>query len=195
MIIAWFAEKNRRNKFIWNYGFWDGNKAGTLAAISWLSTIELGCFLDMLLWSMTPTFWLEGLSIADFVWELSPEEHFWKITLKDSLVRRPLYHLFIVGLVWILDMLFIQMLYKFWMVKIRNKHSYKILYFSNNMSLIFRSVRYCSNIGRFNCWMYINFGYVILMMMIIYRLDLLNSKFREWCFKFGLRNIEWEYEV
>jgi hypothetical protein len=144
---------------------------------------------------MTPTFWLEGLSIADFVWELSPEEHFWKITLKDSLVRRPLYHLFIVGLVWILDMLFIQMLYKFWMVKIRNKHSYKILYFSNNMSLIFRSVRYCSNIGRFNCWMYINFGYVILMMMIIYRLDLLNSKFREWCFKFGLRNIEWEYDV
>jgi len=43
--------------------------------------------------------------------------------------------------------------------------------------------------------MYINFGYVILMMMIIHRLDLLNSKSREWCFKFGLRNIEWEYDV
>ena len=159
-------QKNRRNKLVWNYGFWDGNRAGTSAAISWLSTIELGCFLDMLLWSMTPTFWLEGLSIADFVWELSPEEHFWKITLQDNLVRRTLYHCFTVGLVRILDMLFIQMLYKFSTVKIGNKYSYQKLYFPNSRSLIFRSVRYCFDIGRFNRWMYVNFGYVILMMMM-----------------------------
>jgi hypothetical protein len=69
-------------------------------------------------------------------------------------------------LVWILDMLFIQMLYKFWMVKSKKKHSYKKLYFPNSRSLIFRSVRYCSDIGRFNRWMYVNFGYVILMMMM-----------------------------
>jgi hypothetical protein len=110
---------------------------------------------------MSPTFWLEGLSITDFIWGLSPEEHFWKITLQDSLVRRPLYHLFTVGLVWLLDMLF-----KFWTVKIGNKHSYQKLYFPNNRSLISRLVRYCSDIGRFNRWMHVNFGYVILMMMM-----------------------------
>jgi len=123
---------------IWNYGFWDGNRPGTLAAISWLSTVGLYCFLDMLLCSMSPTFWPEGFSIASFVWGLSPDEHFWKITLQDSLVRRPLYHLFTVGLVWILDMLFIQMLYKFRTIKIGNKHSYHKFYFSNSRSPIFR---------------------------------------------------------
>jgi hypothetical protein len=100
------------------------------------------------------------------VWGLSPEEHFWKITLQDNLVRRTLYHCFTVGLVRILDMLFIQMLYKFSTVKIGNKYSYQKLYFPNSRSLIFRSVRYCFDIGRFNRWMYVNFGYVILMMMM-----------------------------
>jgi hypothetical protein len=158
--------KNRRNKLIWNYGFWDCNRAGTSAAIFWLSTVGLDWFLDMLLYSMSPTFWPEGLQIADFVWGLSPEEHFWKTTLQDSLVRRPLYHRFTVGLVWILDMLFIQMLYKFWTVWIGKEHSYQKLYFPNSRSPNFRSVQYCSDIGRFNRWMYVNFGYVILMMMM-----------------------------
>ena len=121
--MAWFAENNRRNKLIWNYGFEDGNKVGTSTAISWLSTIGLGCVLVMLLCSMSPTFWLEGLSITDFVWALLLKEHFWKITLQDSLIYRLFYHLFTVGLVWILDMLFIQMLFKLWMVKIENEHS------------------------------------------------------------------------
>jgi hypothetical protein len=162
-LICW---KNRRNKLIWNYGFWDGNRAGTSAAISCLYTVGLCWFWDMLLCSMSPTFWPEGLPITDFVWGLSPEEHFWKITLQDSLVRRPLYHIFTVGLIWILDMLFVQMLYNIWTVKIGNKHSYQKLYFLNSLSLNFRSVRYCSDIGRFNRWMYVNFGYVILMMMM-----------------------------
>jgi hypothetical protein len=100
------------------------------------------------------------------VWGLSLEEHFWKITLQDSLVRRTLYHCFTVGLVRILDMLFSQMLYKFWTVKIGNKYSYQKLYFPNSRSPIFRYVRYCFDIGRFNRWMYVNFGYVILMMMM-----------------------------
>jgi len=106
------------------------------------------------------------LTRACFVWGLSPEEHFWKITLQDSLVCRLLYHLFTVGLVCIVDMLFIQMLYKFEMVKIGNNHSYQKLYFLNSRSPIFRSVWYCSDIERFNHWMYVNFGYVILMMMM-----------------------------
>jgi hypothetical protein len=108
--------------------------------------------LDMLLCSMSLTFWPEGLSIADIVWGLSPEEHFWKITFQDSLVRRPFYDIFTVGLVWILDMLFIQMLYKFWMVKIGNEHSYQKLYFLNSRSPNFKSVQYCSDIERFNRW-------------------------------------------
>ena len=159
-------QKNRRNKLIWNYGFWDGNKPRTSATISWLSTVGLGFFFDILLCSMSPTFWPEGLSIAGFVWGLSLEEHFWKITLQDNLVCRLLYHLFTVGLLCIVDMLFIQMLYKFEMVKIRNNHSYQKLYFLNSRSPIFKSVWYCSDIGRFNHWMYVNFGYVILMMMM-----------------------------
>ena len=40
------------------------------------------------------------------------------------------------------------------------------LYFPNRRSPNFRSVRYCSDIGSFNRWMYVNFGYVILMMMV-----------------------------
>jgi len=170
--------KNRRNKLIWNYGFWDCNKAGTSAAIFWLSTAGLDWFLDILLCSMSPTFWPEGFSIADFVWGLSPEEHYWKIKFQDSLVRRPFYHLFTVGLVWILDTLFIPMWYKCWTAKIGKKHAYQKLYFPNNRSSNFRSIRYCFDIGRFNRWMYVNFGYVILMMIM-----------------YGLRNIEWEYEV
>jgi hypothetical protein len=126
----------------------------------------LASTLDMLLWSTSPIFLLEGLSITDFVWDLSLEKHFWKITLQDSLVRRLLSHLSTIGLVWILNMLFIQMFYKLWMVKIRNKHSDQKLYFLNSRSLIFRLIQYCSDIERFNRWMYVNFEYVILMMMM-----------------------------
>ena len=46
------------------------------------------------------------------------------------------------------------------------KHAYQKLYFPNNRSPNFRSIRYCSDIGRFNRWMYVNFGYVILMMIM-----------------------------
>jgi hypothetical protein len=81
-------------------------------------------------------------------------------------------------LVWILDTLFIPMWYKCWTAKIEKKHAYQKLYFPNNRSSNFRSIRYCFDIGRFNRWMYVNFGYVILMMIM-----------------YGLRNIEWEYEV
>jgi hypothetical protein len=123
MIMAWLT-KNWRNKLIWNYGFWDGNMAGTSTTISWLSIVGLDWVFDMLLWSISLTFWLKGLSILDSVWELSPKEHFWKSTLQDSLVRQPLSHLSTIGLVWILDKLFIQMFYKFKTIKIRNKHSY-----------------------------------------------------------------------
>ena len=126
----------------------------------------LASTLDMLLWSTSPIFLPEGLSITDFVWDLSLKEHFWKITFQDSLVCRLLSHLSTVGLVWILNMLFIQMFYKLWMVKIRNKHSDQKLYFLNSGSLIFRLIQYCSDIERFNRWMYVNFEYVILMMMM-----------------------------
>ena len=111
---------------------------------------------------MSPTFRPKRLSIVDVVKGLSPEEHFWKITLQDSLVRRLLYHLFTIRLVWILDMLFIHMLVKFYTGKIVNQ-KFNLL---NNRSLIFKSIRYCYDIGRFNRWMYVNFGYVILMTMM-----------------------------
>ena len=55
---------------------------------------------------------------------------------------------------------------KLWTVWIGKEHSYQKLYFPNSKSPYFRSVQYCSDIGRFNRWMYVNFGYVILMMMM-----------------------------
>ncbi|KAJ6932360.1 hypothetical protein NC651_007941 [Populus alba x Populus x berolinensis] len=48
----------------------------------------------------------------------------------------------------------------------RQPCSSAVMYFLNSRSPNFRSVRYCSDIGSFNRWMYVNFGYVILMTMM-----------------------------
>jgi len=165
MIMAWLAE-NRRNKLIWNYGFWDGNRARTLAAISWLSTIGLGCFLDMLLWSMSPTFWHEGLSISNFVWEqygrnISEKSPFKTASFVDGYIN-------FAPLDW----------YGSWIccsskcyinseqLRLETNTPTRKVYIPNSRSLIFRSIRYYSDIGRFNRRRYVNLGYVILMMMM-----------------------------
>ena len=48
----------------------------------------------------------------------------------------------------------------------RQPCSSAVMYFLNSRSLNFRSVQYCSDIGSFNRWIYVNFGYVILMTMM-----------------------------
>ena len=48
----------------------------------------------------------------------------------------------------------------------RQPCSSAVMYFLNSRSPNFRSVRYCSDIESFNRWMYVNFGYVILMTMM-----------------------------
>jgi hypothetical protein len=134
-------------------------------AITPPSTIGLERYLDMLFSSISCTLSSEGSSISIPVWEISQEVKFLKNTLLDSLNHQPFSPPSTIGSDYNLDMLFVWMLYRFWMVEIITIYSKKKLCFLHSKSTSFRSVWLNLCVWKFHHWMELIFGYVILIVM------------------------------
>jgi hypothetical protein len=84
-----------------------------------------------------------------------------KHTLQSSVGRRLSSLSSIVRSHLVLDIWCTRMLSSFWMVKIGNTLSGKVLLMLNNNLLIFRLARFYSNLGRFNRWSILSLRYIV----------------------------------